>query len=156
KGLSANTIKVLHAAIGQALHQAVRFGLLNRNVAELVDLPRARRYDAATLTAEQAKRLLAYAGEDDYEAFWLLALTTGLRPGEILALRWSDVDLQAGTLHVHGNVSKQEHGWAVAETKTRKSRRNVLLMGFVVEALQRHRVRQNELRLRVGPEWIDD
>jgi integrase len=86
---------------------------------------------------------------------YVVALTAGLRLGELLALRWRDVDLQAGMLQVRGTLQRAGSDLVVAEPKTAHSRRQVALATTAVEALRRHRVTQAEERLRLGAAWQD-
>lgn len=88
----------LHAVLHRALNQAVRWGVALRNVAALVDPPRRRRREMTTLSPEQARAFLATVTGQRLEALYVLALTSGMRQGEILALRWRNVDLASGTL----------------------------------------------------------
>ena len=96
-GLSPRRVQYIHAVLRRALVTAERWGLVSRNVARLVDPPRVRRREITPLTPEQARRLIETSVEDRYRALWITALGTGLRQGELLALRWEDVDLKAGT-----------------------------------------------------------
>ena len=89
---------------------------------------------------------------DRLEALYALALTTGMRQGELLALNWRDVDMDLGKIQVRGNL--QSTGGA-AEPKTSSGRRQITLTSLALEALKRHRIRQNEERLAIGPAWTD-
>ena len=100
RGLSARTVRYTHAVLRRALKQAKRWGMVNRNVAEDVDPPRLKRDEIRPLDREQTRRLLETAEGDRLHAFYVVAVTAGLRPGEMLALRWSDVDLEAGTMRI--------------------------------------------------------
>jgi integrase len=131
-----------------------RPGLVPRNVADLVDPPRMPRYEHAAFTPEQAERFLAAIRGDRLEALFVLALVTGLREGELLGLRWSDVDLDAATVTVRGSMQPDDRGRRVIEeTKTRSSRRLVVLPRLAVAALLSHRTVQARERLRAGPRW---
>jgi integrase len=113
------------------------------------------RHEMHTLTAEQSKALLAAAHGDRFEALYHIALTTGARQGEILGLRWRDVSLESASVQIQGTLARTTEGFAVAEPKTRQSGRSVLLTATTIDALRRHRVRQNEERLAVGRAWDD-
>ncbi len=93
EGLSPTTVAHLHNVFHKALEDAVRLELLMKNVTEAVKPPRKARYEIKPLTVEQAKKLLDAARGQSLEALWIVALTTGMRRGEILALKWQDVDL---------------------------------------------------------------
>lgn len=120
KGLSTTTVHHLHTVLHHALNDALRKGLVARNVCTLVDAPRMRRHHATTLSPEQAHTLLATAARegDQLEALYVLALTTGMRQGELLALHWGDVDLDAATLQVRGTLQRSRGSHTVAEPKT--------------------------------------
>ena len=100
EGLSPTTVHHLHAVLHRALNAAMRLGLVQRNVTELVDAPRMARREIETFSPDEARRFLAAAKRERFEALYVLALSTGMRQGELLALRWRDVDLEASTLRV--------------------------------------------------------
>lgn len=154
-GLHPSSVTHLHAVVHRALEQAVRYGLVARNVASLVDRPRIPRRDMNTLSADQAKAFLRVVQGDRFEALFVLALTSGMRRGELLALRWDHIDLERGTLQVRGTLQRTKDGLQIGPPKTDASRRQVALTRTAVEALKRHRSRQAEERLRMGAEWRD-
>jgi integrase len=128
-GLSPRTVQYLHVVLHRALKQALRWGLVPRNVAEAVDPPKVLKKAVTPLSPEQARAFLEAARGDRLEALYVLAVHTGMRQGELLALRWEDVDLDAGVLRVRG-------------TKTARSRRTVKLSRTALEALTSHLARQ--------------
>jgi integrase len=155
-GLSPTSVRHVHGLLHRALGDAVRWGLLPRNVTDSVDPPRRSTPEAKTWDAGQVARVLTAATGDDLEALWRLAVLTGMRRGELLGLRWADVDLDAGALSVRrtmsrGGSSQLEGG----EPKTASGKRRVALPASVVESLRRHRVRQLEYRLKAGPAFED-
>jgi len=152
-GLSPTTVHHLHATLHKALEQAVRWGLLGRNVADLVDPPRIARFEIQTLSPDDARLLLDAAACDRLEALYVLALTTGAREGELLALRWRDVHFDANALEIRGSLQRVPTGLIIAEPKTGKSRRRVGLTDTAITALRQHRARQAAERLRLGPAW---
>jgi integrase len=152
-GLSPTTVNHLHALIHKALSNAVRWGAVNRNVADLVDPPRASHFEIATLTGEQARTFLDAATGSRLEALFVLAVTTGMRQGELLGLRWRDVDLDAAMLQIRGSMQATPDGLRIMEPKTAGSRRQVALSKQPVDALRRHRVTQAAERLRIGAAW---
>jgi integrase len=107
----------------------------------------------AVLSPAQARMLLDAATGDRFEALYVLALTTGMREGELLALRWQDVDLDGGTLQVRATLHHTETGFVFAEPKTSHSRRRVTLPTVAVHALRRHHARQAEEKVALGPVW---
>lgn len=154
-GLSPTTVNHLHALIHKALSNAVRWGAVHRNVADLVDPPRHQHFEITTLNAAQTREFLDSAVGNRLEALFVLAVTTGMRQGELLGLRWRDVDLDAGTLQIRGSMQATPDGLRIMEPKTPGSRRQVLLSKQPVEALRRHRVAQAAERLRIGAAWGD-
>ncbi len=154
--LSPTTVNHVHAVLHKALGTAVRWGLVNRNVADLVDAPRIAHFEIATLSAEQARTLIDAAHGDRLEALYVLAITTGLRQGELLALRWADVDVAGASLSVRGSMQATASGLRIVEPKTRTSQRQVTLSRDPVDALRRHRAAQVEERLQLGAAWEDN
>ncbi len=155
KGLSGRTIRLTHAVLRQALAQAVKWGLLGRNVCDGVELPRQEHREMRVLTPEEAGRFLEAARGERLEALWVLALTTGMRKGELLGLRWQDVDLGRGTVQVTQALVKVRGRAVFQEPKTARARRMIELTPLAVEALRRHRARQAQERLAAGPAWQD-
>jgi integrase len=155
EGLSPTTVRHFHAVLHKALDNAVRLGLVPRNVADLVQTPRIRRQDMMTLTAEQAKALLSTAVGNRFEALYVLALMTGLRQGELFGLKWHDIDFDAGLLSVQRTLNVLAGKLVFAEPKTEMSRRNIVLPRRALRALATHRARQTEERALFGEAWTD-
>jgi integrase len=127
-----------------------------------VDAPTPRRAQVQALTVEQSRALLEAAVGDRLNALYVLALTTGLRQGELLALHWADVDLESGVLQVRGTLHRvpgvsvsERSGLVISDPKTSHSRRPVRLSGLAVAALRSHRSRQLIERLQMGETWDD-
>ena len=152
-GLSSTTVHHLHRVLRQALEQAVQLGLVPRNVTDLMKAPRRDNREMTPLTEDQAQRFLEVVAGDRFEALYTLALTTGMREGELLALRWQDVDLEQASLMVRSTLQQLGNALSLAETKTAHSRRRIGLSKATVEALRAHRVQQHEERLALGPVW---
>ncbi len=155
KGLSPRRVQYIHAVLRRALGTAERWGMASRNVAKLVDLPRGRQREMTPLTPDQARKLIEASRGDRYRAVWITALGTGLRQGELLALRWEDVDLRARVLRVRHSLANVDGVLTLQEPKTDRSRRAVVLPRSVVTALRAHRIRQLKDRLAAGPDWVD-
>lgn len=153
--LSPTTVLHHHRVLREALAQAVRWQIIPRNPADAVEPPRPAKKEMQVLTAEQIVRVLEAARGTYLYIPILLATATGMRRGEILALRWQDVDLAAGTISVVRSLEQTKAGLSFKEPKTARSRRVVVLPTFAVEALRKHRIRQVEQRLQVGPAWQD-
>lgn len=154
-GQAPASVRQLHAVLHRAFRQAMQWGLIGRNVVDLVSAPRVPRSDMQALSPEQARTLLDAASGNRLEALYVVALTTGMRQGELLALRWRDVDLDGRSISVRKTLQRTADGHALADPKTSHSRRNVRLAETAVQALQRHRVTQNRERLRMGSAWQD-
>jgi integrase len=155
-GLSPTSVALLHGVIHKALKQAMRWGLVPRNVADLVTPPRRSTPEMRTLSPEEAQRLLEAASGQREEALIVLAVTCGLRLGELQALRWRDVDLDGARLRVTATYQGMDGDkLLLAEPKTAKSRREVHLSALAVAALRHHRKAQLEERLRVANLWED-
>jgi integrase len=148
-------VQYVHAILRRALGDAERWGPVYRNVARLATAPRVPRHEATAFNVEQARAFMATVSQDRLAALYLVALAGGLRRGEALALRWEDIEFEAGTVAVRRTLSKVKGGWAFQEPKTAESRRVVRLPGFALESLRSHRTRQREERLRAGREWQD-
>jgi integrase len=155
-GLSGTSVHHLHAMLHSALDQAMRWTLVPRNVADLVDPPRIQRHDISTLSPDQVRLFLDAAVGDRLETLYVLALTTGMREGEVLGLKWRDVDFAGGAVEVRGSLQRVPSGLVIAEPKTNRSRRRVGLTDTAVAALRQHRARQAEERLRLGGGWRND
>lgn len=159
RSLSPRTIRQARAILRRALGQAERWGLVTQNAAALTDAPRVGRTAVGdALTASEARLYLNAAKDQALGAACIVAILTGLRMGEVLALRWSDVELDGDSPHllVRGTLKRQKGvGLVVDRPKTDTSAREVALVSEVVEALRSHRVRQNALRLQHGPDWPD-
>ena len=112
-------------------------------------------YVGTGLSLAQARRLLAAVAGDRLRAVYVLALSTGLRRGELLGLRWADVDLDGAELHVRQAMQRVAGELRVAAPKTRHSRRTIPLPALALDALREHRARQAAERLAAGPAWQD-
>ena len=146
-GLSPRTVQMVHLTLHKALKQAVKWMLIPRNIAEAVDPPRPAAKEIRPLGSEQAKKLLVAARGDRLEALYVLAVTTGLRQGELLGLKWGDLDLRGGKLRVRRTVFEG----VVNPPKTAKSNRSVRLTKEAVRLLaSRPRASEWVFPTRVG------
>ena len=156
EGLSPARVKTIHAVLHSALKYAVRANLVARNVSDMVDLPSIEKHEMQPLEPEQAQLLLEKVGEHRLGALLTVALATGMRQGELLALRWQDVDLKLGELQVRRSVRyRGRRGLLESKPKTESGVRRVALPGFVVEVLKQHRASQLETRLHAGASWVE-
>lgn len=152
RGLSARTVRFLHAVLSSALKQAVRWSMLARNPAELVELPRQVRKEMRALSPAEASEFLKAASADRWGVLFAFALATGMRPEEYLGLQWKDVDLKTGIVIVRRALIWRSvgGGWYFGEPKTTRSRRSIPLPASTLRALLVHRRQQAEERLKAG------
>lgn len=157
EGLSRRTVQLLHAIVHKALECAVKWQLVGRNVADAVEAPRPERQEVRPLTEEEVSRFLAVAHAEDPRMypFWLLAIHTGMRRGELLALTWEAVDLAKGTVEVRQSLTEAFGRLVMTQPKTAKGKRLIEITPPVVEALRRHRHEQRKERLAFGPDYED-
>jgi integrase len=154
-GLAPRTVQYIHATQRAALNTAMRWGLVGRNVAMLVDPVRVDRPPVTPFSPEEVEKLLEAAADHRLGAFYVTAMAIGLRPSEALALTWSDVDLTEGVVHVRRALERRDGQYHFKETKSRTSRRNIPLPKVCALSLRAHRRRQLEERLVAGAEWQD-
>jgi integrase len=133
--LSSRSIRYTHAVLRSALKQAVRWNLVLANPADLVDLARQSRGRVGVPSVEQARTFIKAMTGHAYEALFALAMTTGMRPSEYLALTWNDVDLSHGTVSISRTLEWRKGGWKFAETNRSRSRRVVKLQTWVTALL---------------------
>jgi integrase len=153
-GTSRRTVAYCHHTLHTALEEAMRFGLVPRNIADLVDPPRKPRREMAVYDEEQARTLIAASAGNRFEALCVLVLATGMQQGELLALRWSEVNLDKATLTVRATL-QQYPGQRPSreETKTTHSERVIALPKTAVRALCQHYQTQQREQARLGAAW---
>jgi len=154
-GLSASTVRQARIVLSGVYTMLLRHERVNSNPVLAVPAPKKKEPDADFLTLDECRAVLAVAPDAQVRTRLLLALTLGLRQGEVLALRWSDIDLDdAPRLTVNGSLGRQTGKGLVLDTaKTRKSRRTLPLVAAHVETLKTHRAEQNETRLAAGGDF---
>jgi integrase len=153
KPLSAKTVRNSHVVLRKALSDAERLGLVQRNAAATAKPPSFTRPEFATWSSEDLREFFTgIRGERIYPALVVLA-TTGMRRGEVLGLRWSDLDLDAGQLAIVQTLTAVNGEAVIGPTKTSRSRRTVYVDPQTVSVLREHRKRQREERLVAGPAW---
>jgi len=161
-GVSVSMVHHVHRTLRAALSQAVQWGYLPANPAGRITLPRHETAEMRVLSREETRGLLATLHDSDKptaRALWApvaVAVTTGLRQGELLALKWSDIDLKGACLHVRHTVEEIGVERRLKAPKTRQSRRTVPLHPDTVAIFREHRRSQDELRLRLGNLWTDE
>jgi integrase len=154
KTLSAQRVHHLHMCLHRAFVFAVRWELLPRNPLDMVDPPSVPLRETTALRPEQARAFLQAIQDDPMQAYWVLALTTAMRPGELRALHWRDLDLDAGNLHAQRAVIRDQGSFVEKDLKSHQGR-NITLTPVAIEALRRQRARVREMKLRAGQKWGD-
>jgi integrase len=154
-GLSVKSVTYIHQVLRTALQLAVRWDLVQRNVALLVDRPRRVRKEIHPLTPHEARRFLATITGHRLEALFTVALAMGLRQGEALGLSWKDIDFAAGTLRVRHQLQRIDGQLVLVEPKSDRSRRDLVMPASIVERLQEHEQRQVSEKLWAGSRWVD-
>ncbi|MBA2441115.1 MAG: site-specific integrase [Rubrobacter sp.] len=153
-GLSPRTVRYVHTTLNKALSQAVADGLIPRNAAASVKPPQPRKTEIRPLDTEQVRTLLETVSGDRLEALYVVAVTAGLREGELLGLRWEDVDLEAGRIQVRRTASEARTGLVYEMPKSGVGRQ-VRLGQKATQALRAHRKRQLEERMEKAGLWED-
>lgn len=154
--LTASTVRHVYVALHVALEAAVKWGDAARNVADVVDPPRVVKVETYTPSPEECYRLVAAAAGDPIGTLVNLAVYTGARQGELLGLRWPDIDFDTGTLSIRRTLAAVNGGIPTfGPPKTAKSRRTVTLATEAITALRAHRQQQIEQRLLLGPDYSD-
>lgn len=158
RGLSAGTVRFTHAVLSQSLKHALKLNMIRTNPATLVQLPKHVKREMQSFSLDESKQFLAAAESDKYGLVFLVALHSGMRPEEYLALRWSDVDFANNRITVQRIVSyiRDGDGFYFDTPKTPKSRRSIPLPGSVMAKLGEHRKAQLEHRLKRGAAYHND
>lgn len=151
-GLSKQTVLHMHRVLKRTLSQAVKWGLLSRNPCDAVDnIPKPSKKERLTFTTEETLSLLEQLNGNPLYLPVLIAVTTGMRRGEILGLRWKDIDLDKKRLYIRQIVIEtRQYGLEVKQPKTDASSRTIALPQIAIEAIKKYRVEQAELCLQLG------
>ncbi|MEQ1642213.1 MAG: site-specific integrase, partial [Pyrinomonadaceae bacterium] len=142
-----------HSALHNALKQAVRWNLLQKNVAEYVELPKVPHKERRVLSTEESQRFLEKAESMPHGLIFEFALLSGMRPEEFLALQWDDLDFERCTAQVNRALVRHRGTWSFEKPKTAKSRRIITLSEPLIKKLKIHKRQQNEIRLKNGLHW---
>lgn len=153
EGLSPKSIRYIHAVLSRALHEAEGADLVRKNAARFARPPKIQHEEKPVLSVGDAMLFLEAIRGHRHEALYLLAVTTGLRRGELLGIKWEDLDLAAGTLRVSRSLDTYYGPAADNSPKRLASRRPAKLPAPVVEAFRRQRERQQAEISRLGPLW---
>jgi integrase len=152
--LSPGYVGNMHDMLNKAMKHAVKWGLVSSNVMVDVTPPKPGEHEVPILTRDQVQELLKKAREHGLSAFITLAIATGMRHGEMLALRWQDINFRERCLYVRRTVTRQGgYGFIEGEPKTRKSKRQIILPEFVLKELEQHRVDLEWAKQKAGATW---
>lgn len=154
-GLSPRTVQYMRAVLRRALGQALKWGLVARNVATLVDPPKSEHHDYVFMSPEQARAFLNAVKGDRLEALYSVALTLGLRQSEALGLQWDDIDFVNRTVSVRRSLQRINRELVLTDVKTKRSRRVIPLPNNVAVSLKEHRDRQAFERKALGAAWAN-
>lgn len=152
-GLSPTTVNRIRATLRRALNRALKWGMVSRNVATLVDAPKPNRYRVEAITPEEAIAIVAAVEDHRLGALYILMLAVGLRLGEALGLSWDDVNLDERIVTVRRSLQRLNGEFRLTEPKSEQSRRTIPMPDFLVARLRQHRVAQNRERLQAGDAW---
>ena len=152
-GLSPKTVRNTHTVLRKALSDAERLGLVHRNAAAAARGPSVERPEFTVWSSDELKQFFAAAEPNRLYAAFVLLATTGMRRGEVLGVRWKDLDLDSGQLAIVQTVTNVDGRLTVGTPKTTKSRRVIYLDETTVSVLRTHRKRQREDQLAAGPDW---
>jgi integrase len=153
RGLSARVVRHTHSALHNALKQAIKWGMLSRNPAELVELPKVPHKERRVLSPDEALRFLQAASDMPRGLIFEFALVTGMRPEEYLSLQWADIDFERRTATIQRALVWHKKLWTFEEPKTARSRRTISLPAQLLHRLHEHKRTQAEARLKAGPNW---
>ena len=153
-GLGERSVQIIHSTLRTMLSEAMREELIERNVATVVRPPSAQQVEVQPWSTVEASRFLAASADHRLHALFAVGVALGLRKGELLALRWDDVDLEGGVVHVRQNVQRlPEIGLVFGPPKSNKSRRTIPLPAASAKVLRTHRANQAAEALALGPAW---
>jgi len=155
-GTSGRTVILIHSVLHKALNQALRWGLISRNPAHAVARPKMQRKEMKTLTLDQVKDFFSAIDGTRNEALLWMAITTGLRQGELLGLMWSDLDLLTRYLKIQRQVQRVKgEGLKFREPKSSASRRVVIVSTSTIAKLKKHKATQNKEKAFAGDRWLE-
>lgn len=148
--LAPRTVGHAHRVLHSALARAARLEIVSRNVASVLSPPKVELEEVRSLTEAQIADVLAKLKDHEIYPLVVVALGTGMRRGELCALQWRHVDLEAAAIQVERSLEETNEGLRVKPPKSRHGRRKISLPASVVDTLRAHRVKQSELRLALG------
>jgi len=156
RGVGIRTIQIIHNILHSSLEKAVRYGMIGSNPTQGATLPVYRFDEMQVLSKEQVRRFLASANHSSSYALFHLALVTGMRMGELLGLKWSDIDWDSGTI----TIQRQKQyvpgvGWSLVEPKTRFGRRTIKVGESTQRNLQTHKGSVDKQKGNTGKHWTE-
>lgn len=146
-------VQIMRTVLSAALTRAVREELIPRNVARLVELPQWQRGTIRPWAADEAKQFLGAARADPLYAAFVLLILYGLRRGETLGVRWTDIDSEAGTIQIRQQLQRVQGQLILGPVKTHAGQRDIRLLDLVREALERQAAQQDAHRTDMGSAW---
>lgn len=147
KGLSPQTVRNTHAVLRSALNQAVKWRIIGHNPATLVDLPKRKKPEMKVLNEKESATFMNAIVYSPWKALFSLLISTGMRPGEALGLKWQDIDFNKKRIHVQRALSRTKGGWSLDEPKTSQSKRSIPIPPGVIKDLKEHRIEQQKQKL---------
>lgn len=157
KPLAPRTIRYVHVIVHRALKDAVKWEKIRRNPADMSNPPRVpKTNEMAAWSASDLRTFLELVRGDRLHALYLLACTTGMRRGEVLGLRWKDVDLERGRISISQTLVSVAYAVQISEPKTQRSRRSIAIDPATLAALRARRVGQLEEKMAWGPGWTEN
>ncbi len=153
-GTTPTRVRYIHSVLHRALNLAVRWGYIDRNPAKFVNKPKQPRKEMNSLSAEQVRIFLIKSRGSGYETLFYLAVTTGLRIGEILGLRWTDIDWESRSLRIQRQLQRVHgEGLIFSKPKSRSGRRLIMLGSTTTQKLRDHKRHQHMQIQDAGKEW---
>lgn len=154
--LSGRTVLHHHRMLRKALQDAVNWQVIKNNPCDSVESPKAKKYRADVYDKEDIKKLITALSGHELEAHVSLALFLGLRRGELLALKWSDINYKDSTITIQSNLVVANSNLVLKEPKTEDSMRTIVLTHEILEILRKYKISQKEQKLRFGKHYKDD
>jgi integrase len=156
-GVGTRTIRICHNILHKSLEKAVRYGYVTHNPAHGAALPRYKHSEMKVFDQAQVGHFLVAIQSSPNRALYHLAITTGMRLGELFGLKWSDLQWMTGTLHIQRQVQRVPgQGWSFVEPKTNAGRRTIVICESALQVLQEHQACQNELKEKIGERWQEN